>query len=206
MLNPKALYFYMRRFFAPVLAAFVPEYESADSHSQPGLKSLGLIAVNETRNSITADFKAQLFDLSGKLIDQTSFPVSLAPFSTSAAFKLPGAFARPDDPQSVILFATISTEKAQLAQNTFLFVPDKYITWPQPKIDIQLLQVSDEFWKIVLYSEAPAKDVFVKPAQGFWPRDNFFDLLPHTELEITAKCAEDFVPDVSKIQLRTTAD
>ena len=130
--QPKALYYYTRRFYAPLLVTAVPHYVRTKHDLVPELQSLNLVAVNDTAQSVTASLAAQLLDTDGNVLDQTSLPTVVSPHSTSTPLKLPKNFVCPADPAASLLHITLAKDEKLLAENVFLYMPDKYINRPDP--------------------------------------------------------------------------
>jgi hypothetical protein len=137
-----------------------------------------------------------MIDLLGNRLDQVEFPVSVGPFSSTACLKLPKAFSQPDHPENCAMHVTLASDETTFARNLFLYLPDKYIDWPTPDVDISCQRTTEDRWKVTLRSEALAKDVLVRSADvGSRPdfSDNFFDLIPRVDHEVMI----DSAPNVS---------
>jgi beta-mannosidase len=187
----KALYYYARRFFAPLLITAVPHYDKRKHFSEPDLSSLSLAAVNDTPNPVTASIIAKLLNLEGNILDQTSLPAVISPHSVSTPLKLSRNFVSPPDPSGSLLHMALEKDGKLLAENIFLYAPDKYINWPDPQIQFKLHRKDENLWKLILSCRKPAKDVRIHLAAEAILSDNFFDMLPNREYELTVICDYD---------------
>jgi len=204
--RPKALYYYARRFFAPLLVTAVPQYTQQKLLTPAGLTSLNAIVINNTANPLTAALSCTLMDLLGNIIDQVRLPVSIGPFASSVSFKLPGEMTHPDSPNHCCLRLVVEKHGRKIAENLFFYAPDKYINWPVPRIDEQLAPINQRQWKLRLTSNVLAKDVQISTSPPAKLSDNFFDLMPKAAYEVTIDTEEtnsDSGALAPAIQLRT---
>ena len=158
--------------------------------------------INETNKPVTAVLHCRLIDLFGQLLDYAAFPVAIAPFGTSIALKLPREIAFPPHPDKSALHLLMTGNDKKIVENLFFYLPDKYIDWPSVKITKYLYQIADRKWKMKLQSNAVAKDVQISAADPVQFSDNFFDLVPPDELEVTIECQQQSTSIESQLQLR----
>jgi beta-mannosidase len=183
--RPKALYYYCRRFFAPLLLTAVPYYVKTKQFQPSELRELNLVAINDSGNSVAASLNARLLDIGGNVLDTACLPTAISPYAASTPLKLPRNFVCPSDPAASLLHIALVKDEKLLAENIFLYLPDKYINWPAPRIQYQLFRQDENLWKLRLACQAPAKDVQIIPALPAALSDNFFDMLPGRDYELT---------------------
>jgi beta-mannosidase len=189
--EPKALYYYARRFYSDLLVAAVPEAYTSRAGLPPRFQSIHVVAVNDRNQPLTATLNCRLIDLFGRVIDTVVFPVAVGPFSSSALLKLPKAFIFPADPDKSALHLTLDREGRKVAENLFLYLPDKYVDWPDAKIAVDISRAAERRWELRLKSDALAKDARVRfCGLGAHAQisDNFIDLIPQQEFVITVDC------------------
>ncbi len=186
--HPKALYYYAKRFFAKVLVTALLEPDTTKLNQYQPLKPSNAMVINDTDQPITATLKCALTDLHGNIIDDITFPLTAAPFSSSVTMKLPRIFTFPKNPEKTALHLLMEKEGMKIAENLLLYLPDKFIDSPDVTIEKHLTKVTDSLWKIKLKSNAIAKDVQIKTAPDVRCSDNFIDLLPGSESEINLNC------------------
>jgi hypothetical protein len=79
----------------------------------------------------------------------------------------------------------------KIAENLFFYLPDKYIDWPKVEISKRFSQITDKQWNLKLKSNAIARDVQISTSVAAQFSDNFIDLIPPDEFEITIDCEQD---------------
>ncbi len=200
--EPKALYYYAKRFFAKVLVTALLQSETTKLNQYQSLNPSNAIVINDTDQPITATLKCALTDLNGNIIDDITFPLTAAPFSTTVTMKLPRIFTHPKNPEKTALHLLMEKEGMKIAENLLLYLPDKFIDWPKITIEKHLTRINDNLWKIKLKSNAIAKDVQIKTAPYFRCSDNFIDLLPGGESEINLNCPLKNAQPQSLLQFR----
>lgn len=183
--NSKAIFFYAKRFFANRIIAAIPEWDTSKAHASAGLHSIAVAAINDTAQPLTAKMNCKLIDFFGRLLDQAVFPVMVAPFSVATPLKLPRALTLPDNPDRSCLQFILEKDETTIAQNLFFYLPDKYIDWPEAQITKHFSQITEHQWKLKLESSVLVKDMQVTAAAPAGFNDNFLDILPHAQREIT---------------------
>ena len=86
---------------------------------------------------------------------------------------------------------------------SIFYLPDKYIDWPEVEITRHLSQITGEKWKLKLKSNAVAKDVQISTTVPAQFSDNFIDLTPPDEFEITIDCEQQVASLESALQIRS---
>ena len=192
--QPKALYYYAKRFFSELLIVVVPELDKVKADLTLPLQALNVVVINDSNQPITAVLNCRLIDLFGSVLDQVAFPIAIGSFSTSALLKLPKAIVAPTHPGKSALHLVMEKDGRKIAENLFLYLPDKYIDWPRMEISQYLSQMSEKKWKLKLRSNAIAKDVRISTTVPAQFSDNFIDLTPLDESEITIDCEQQIPP------------
>ena len=188
--NPKALYYYATRFYAEQLVAVAAN-----------LKSLGVVVVNQSTNLVTGNVECTLRKLSGQVLDRMEVPVSLGPFTNSTVLKLPQNMSEPALPNQCVLYVSLQSNDNVIADNSFFYLPDKYIDFPEVQITKSINQIEQGKFRLKLSSNAITKDVQIIPPVEAQLSDNFFDLTPNAEREITITCKDDDTLNADDIQL-----
>ena len=169
--QPKALYCYARRFFAPVLVTLLPEDKTG---------TLKAFVVNDTASPVTGMLSCRMIAANGEILDSTQIPLRCSPFSKAAAMNLPRSLSNPDDPTRAFLAVCIKTNDKTIAENTHFFCPDKQFQWAVADIDLQVsLNDPKNGWEVTLTSQVPIRDLQITPPQPADISDNFLMLLPN---------------------------
>lgn len=184
--NPKAVCFYASRFMNPLLVTLLqdPVQIHPDAENPDPLQA---VVLNDRAATLTATLHVRLMDLEGILLDQIRIPISLSPFKRSTPFPLPRNMTRPRNPGQVFLYLTLRNEEHTLAENTFFYLPDKWINWPGLSIDCLIEPQDLNIWNLSLTSRGLARDLSINPPLPANLSDNFFDLLPNQTREITIR-------------------
>jgi beta-mannosidase len=183
--KPKALYYYAKRFFSPVLITVTPPPCKAGTAASA--QKFSAVVINDSAQPVTGILNCQLIDLYGCALDQITIPISLWPFSTSCPIELPRTMTCPAHPERSMLHLLLIKNGEKVAENLFLFVPDKYIEWPEIQIIQKLIQDGNSRYRLSLRTNAIAKDVQIVTNAAARFTDNFIDLLPHRDYEIKLK-------------------
>jgi beta-mannosidase len=192
--EPKALYYYAKRFFSGLLVTVGYELEKARVNQQAVFNPTKIVLINDSNEQITATVRCRLVDLQGSILDQITFPVSVSPFAVAEMMKLPRAISAPSNPERCILHLLLEKDGEMKAENIFLYLPDKYISWPPAQIQKQLIKLDKGLWKLILKTDAFVKDlqVLFREDVGAPVRlsDNFLDIFPGCEKEIIIEAGQ----------------
>ena len=167
--NPKALYFYAKRFFAPVLITLT---------QTENVMSGKVTVINDSLDRITATLDCRLLDLAGKVLDQKHIPVALSPLSRSTLYPLPKSFFLPHLKKTSLLHMRLLTDDSIIAENIYFFCPNKYLEWPTGDIELEVLPKDGNLWQITLKSQTVIRDLQIIPPCTGLLSDNFITLLP----------------------------
>ncbi|MCK4886870.1 MAG: hypothetical protein KAS96_05740 [Planctomycetes bacterium] len=189
--KPKALYYYCKRIYSKTFVAVRSAFAEAISYQIPKLNDLSVIVKNENQNPITATLNCKLMDLKGSTIDSVTSPIILTPFSNSTPLQMPKEMVKPNNPENCCLHMTVESNGSVIAENTFFYMPDKYVNWPKANIEKQLSQTDDTTWQLQLKADVLVKDFCIQTDDDVSLSDNFIDLMPERQTTITIKCAAD---------------
>ncbi len=202
--HPKALYYYGRRFYAPVLVTALPRVEP-DLVSMPTLHPTAAVAVNDSPEPVTGTLNCTLLNLTGDEMDRISLPLSMQPFSTSSTVKLSRDFHAPADPTQCALHLLLENNGRTIAENLLLYAPDKHVPLPKPRIQTQVKRISQETWQVRLSSDVIVKDLHISTDRPASLSDNYLDIIPSRPRTLEIACEADQVNKPPKLQLTCTA-
>lgn len=184
----KALHYYAKRFYGPVLVAPIDDE-----------KTLKIYGVSDLNQPVDAELYVGIFTYGGKMIQEGKNNVRLEPRSSRVIMSKPlEELKRNLPPEEVYLYCELRRGAGKLSSNVFHFSELKKVDLPQPEIKTE---VAERDGRTVIRLEAArlAKDVYLS-VPGFKGRfdDNFFDMIPGRVYEVT------FITDqpVDKTQFR----
>jgi len=203
--RPKALMYYTKRFYADIMVTAVPYVvepfnpDFLSPHREPQqLKKI--VAINDSNARVEADLVCSLLDLNGGMVDQIVSEVEIPARSRFELGELPARFQRPEAAEGCVLAMELSAGGAVLADNTYLYVPDKHIDWPEPKIEKELVEEGGAT-VLRLSCDIFVKDLQISAGPEVRPSDNYFDMLPGREYSIALKTAGAAIePDQIKLR------
>jgi beta-mannosidase len=175
----KALQFYARRFYAPVLVS---------PHEENG--SVTVYVVSDRTTPLNAELNITLMDANGKEFRKSSQAITAAPLSSRSYFSA----AREEfmnaagaDPATSFLLAELVSEGKKISQNILYFVPAKNMELPAAHIEVSITGEANSY-RLTLNSAVLARDVYVSFGNlEATLSDNYVDLLPGKPLEIEIK-------------------
>jgi beta-mannosidase len=174
----KALQYYARRFYAPVL---VSPHEEGDH--------VRIYVVSDRVAATPATLQVRLLDFSGKVLYQQSAPVQVAPLTSQVYLDIPKAkLLKGQDLRKVVLSCALQADGAILSTNTHYFALPKELALPKTGLTATWQPANDSTYQVTLKSKTLAREVWLSLAQGdgFFG-DNYFDLLPGETKVLTFK-------------------
>jgi len=122
-------------------------------------------------------------------IDEFKRPVSVSPNDVTS-FSLPQSFVQPQNPADCFLYLLLENDKTLIAQNSFFYLPDKYINWPAAKIEVKSERRDNCEWLLKLKVSSVIKDLYIDLPFDAQLSDNFFDLLTDEPKSVTIHTKE----------------
>jgi beta-mannosidase len=191
----KALQYYARRFYAPILVS---------PHVEAG--SLKTFIVSDKTQATPATLRVRLMDFDGKVLLDESQGVEVAPLSGQVYLdwplkKLTDAGAAETSQIFVVAELTVGGEK--ISRNLVYLAPVKEVHLKPAALKIETMG-ADGNYKIRIASPVLARSVFLSFGNlDVNLSDNYFDLLPGETVEITAASAASL--EALKAQLKAVS-
>ncbi len=188
----KALQYYARRFYAPILVS---------PHVEEG--SLKVYIVSDRTTAQPATLRVRLMDFEGKVLLEDSQQVSVDPLASKAYLdwplvKLTEAGAA--DTSRVFVVAELSAGGTEISRNLTYLAPTKEVHLEPAKLAVETTGANGSY-KVRITSPVLARDVYVSFGDlDMQVSDNYFNLLPGETREIGAKGAAGL--DTAKSQMR----
>ena len=171
----KALHYYARRFYNPVLVAPIDDG-----------KNLKVYGISDLGRPVDGDFYCGVFTYDGDLVQDGEISVRLEPRSSAVLLeKSLDELKKDRAPEEVYLYCELRKAGETLSSNVFHFSPLKRVSLPEPEIRPEVFE-RDGRVIVRLGATRLAKTVYLSAA-GFEGRfsDNFFDLIPGRPHEVT---------------------
>ena len=177
----KALQYYARRFYAPVLVS---------PHVEEG--ALKVYIVSDKTNAEPATLRVRLMDFDGKTLLEETRAVNVAPLMSKVYLdwplkKLTDAGAA--DTSRVFVEAELTVGGTQLSRNLVYLAPVKEVHLKPVQLKVETIGAKGSY-KIRVSSPVLARDVYLSFGNlDVKLSDNYFDLLPGETAEITVTSA-----------------
>ena len=174
----KALQYYARRFYAPVLVS---------PHIENGV--MKVYAVSDLTVPQSAQLLVALMDFDGKVLLEDKREVTVAPLTSQVVLEWPLdkiSVADGGDPSRVFISAKLIRSNGEIARNLIYLAPTKDVRLKPAALDVQAREQNDRI-TIRISSPVLARDVYLSFGNlDVKLSDNYFDLLPGETVEITA--------------------
>jgi beta-mannosidase len=180
----KALYYYARRFYSPVLVTASAQYQQ--QLQSKTITAITASVVNHSVSPLTALLLCRVIDTNFKIIDEFKRPVSVGPGGVIKVL-LPGSFASPQNPENSFVHILLQNDDQVIAENSFFYLPDKYFDFPACDVEVKAERRDKLKWKLSLNSKKMIKDLYIDCAFDADLSDNYFDLLDDKPKSITIK-------------------
>ncbi|MGA9060731.1 MAG: glycoside hydrolase family 2 protein [Terracidiphilus sp.] len=173
----KALQYYARRFYAPILVS---------PHVEDG--ALKVYIVSDKTQAEQGTLRLRLMDFQGKVLLDKTQSVEIAPQSSNVAIAWPLdklTDVGVADAARVIAVVNLIVDGVEISRNLTYFVPVKNVQLPQAPLTAQFSGENGSF-KIRITSPVLARDVYLSFGDlDAKVSDNYFDLLPGESAMIT---------------------
>jgi beta-mannosidase len=193
--RPKALQYYARRFYAPLLIA--PTYGSG---------KLLVSVVSERQQPLDAKLHLRLMDFRGRLLRDALLPVHVDALAVTQLDAIDLGQIAGFDPASDLAVYELVEDGKIVARNTSYFASVKAQKLPEPKIEVAIEPAEKNRFIVHLQSDTVARAVQVLlPGTDAVFSDNFIDLLPgeSVDLSVTSQASLDELR--AKLQCKTIA-
>jgi beta-mannosidase len=188
----KALQYYARRFYAPILVS---------PHVEEG--ALKVYIVSDKTRAVPATLRVRLMEFDGKVLLEESHPVSVAPLTSKVYLDWPLkkiTDAGAQDTSRVFIVAEVTAGGQQLSRNLLYLAPTRQVHLKQAYLKIETTGANGSY-KIRITSPVLARSVYLSfGSLEVKLSDNYFDLLPGESVEIGAGASVSL--DALKAQLK----
>jgi beta-mannosidase len=174
----KALQYYARRFYAPVLVS---------PHVEDGV--VKVFIVSDRTAAQDAELRVRLMDFDGKVLLEENRAVNIAPLSSQVDFEWPLdkiSAAAGGDLTKVFVAADLGRADAQISRNLIYLAPVKQVHLKPAALNVEAAGQNGSY-TIHVTSPVLARDVYLSFGNlDVKLSDNYFDVLPGETVTITA--------------------
>jgi beta-mannosidase len=170
----KALQYYARRFYSPVLVS--PHEEGERVH---------IYVVNDRPEPTSAHLVVTLLDFDGRPLTRAERDLTLAPSRGDSYLSLPATeLLGGRDPRQVFMLAELSIGGRVVSSNAHFFRPFKELQLPAAHLSVRTVAAHDRL-RLTLTTDKLARAVYLSAegVEGFFA-DNYFDLIPGRPVEV----------------------
>lgn len=188
----KALQYYSRRFYSPVLLS--PYMEEKD---------LKFYVVSDLVTEMKGQLNVELRDLAGSKLFSMKKDVVVAPLQSRAYLAVPvSQFLTNRDPRSLMIYCELlSADGRLISSNEYFFEPAKSLMLPSAQLTVDVIKVQSGY-KLTLTSDKLAKAVYVSTKTDGFFSDNYFDVLPDKPVQIEFRTKANVRVDEFRKQLK----
>ena len=194
----KALQYYARRFYAPVLVS---------PHVEDGI--LKTYIVSDLVQPVSGQLHLRIIDFDGKVIKEATQPVRVPALSSQvhlqwAFSELAGA--NDADTAREVAVADLVVDGGTISRNLIYLVPTKQVHLPEAHISADLTQAPDGY-HLKLSSPMLARSVYINFGTASAElSDNYFDLLPGETVDVRVKSSDSLDSLKAKLHVISLAD
>jgi beta-mannosidase len=194
----KALQYYARRFYSPLLVS---------PHDEDG--QLKIYVVSDRAEPTPARLSVTLLDFDGRVLKAEGKDVNIAPLRADSYMSLPAAeLLGGRDPRAVFVLAELRVGGRVASSNTHFFRPFKELRLPAPRVGVTSSAAPGGF-KLTLTTDKLARAVQLSApgVEGSFG-DNFIDLIPGrpVELDFRADGRASLAEFRQRLKVRTLVD
>jgi beta-mannosidase len=192
----KALHYFARRFFAPVLPSPVVD---------KGVVSVW--GISDLRTDARARLTARLVDFTGRELGRREQAIVLAANASKPYLTFPEAeILKGADPARVVLATELAIEGGVTERNLLYFKKTKDLQLPKPELKLAVADAGSGALAVRVTAKQLARNVFLTggAVEGTFD-DNYFDVLPGETITVTFKPRAPTTPAALQAALTATS-
>ena len=193
----KALMYYTKRFYAPVLIS---------PHIDDG--KMNVYVVNDSPETKPAKMTLTLMELGGRILSSRQIDLTVEPLKGKSYFSQNlTEFIGGADTNNLVLLTELKVGGGAVSQNEYFFKPFKELRLSHPAIKTNI-SVMRNYFEITLSTDKLAKSVYLSGfPEGFFS-DNYFDLIPGKPVKVEFRTEEKLSADElrGRLKIRSLVD
>jgi beta-mannosidase len=163
----KALQYYSRRFYAPVLVT--PYFERGN---------LDFYVVSDRTKATKAILNVELLDLDGNKLTTLNKDINVLPVHSASYLTVTlSNFLANRNPNNLMIYCEVIEAGKVIASNQYFFEPYKTLTLPDASISFDVIQAANGY-KITVTTDKLARAVYLSTKTSGFFSDNYFNVLP----------------------------
>lgn len=187
----KALQYFSKRFYAPVLLSPIADTEN-----------LNFFVVSDLPQTMKGTINVEVRDFDGNKLASYSKEADLAPVTSRSYFNLPlKTLLENKDAKKVMVYCELVVDGKAISTNEYFFEPFKDLDLPTPQIKVDAVQTANGY-KLTVSSDKLAKAVYLSSKTDGFFSDNFFNVLPDKPVEIEFRTRTNIPVEAFKKQLK----
>jgi beta-mannosidase len=194
----KALQYYARRFYSPLLVS---------PHLEEG--ALKVYVVSDKTTPASARLRVRIMKMDGTVLSDNTQDIEVPALSSKVYLQKPlSEFVNREGTDAATIFGVsdLLVEGRQVSRNVAYFLPTKEIHLPEAQIVAELTGKSSTY-KLHLSSKALARSVYVSFGDAdFQLSDNYFDLIPGEGVDIGVTSSASLEELKAKLKVISLAD
>jgi beta-mannosidase len=187
----KALQYYAKRFYSPVL---ISPHVEADN--------LNFYVVSDLTQPTKGLINVEVRDLEGNKLTSFRRDVVAAPLHSESYYNLPiKDLLNGREANSLMVYCEFIVNGKVISSNEYFFQPFKDLLLPPAQVNSVVAKIPDGY-KVTLTTNKLAKSVYLSTNTNGFFSDNYFDLLPDKLLEVEFRTRVNVPLDEFRTQLR----
>jgi beta-mannosidase len=193
----KALQYYARRFYAPLLVSL---------HQENG--QLAVYVVSDKTQPVTGNLRVRLMTFDGTILHDQTMPVQIPALSSQIYVKVQPRQWLPagTDAAKVFVAADLTIGAQRVSRNLIYLQPTKQVHLPPAPVTAEIVSEGDGYRVHLTCSVLARSTCLSFGALDAAPSDNYFDLLPGEAADIGVKSAASLDNLRKNFTIRSLAD
>ena len=193
----KALQYFARRFYAPVL---ISPHVDGDN--------LNFFVVSDLPQPEKATMNVELRDLEGNKLATFNKELTVFPVMSRSYFSLPvKSLLENRDAKNLLVYCELVVKGKIVSTNEYFFEPFKNLSLPTAQVKVDAVSIPNGY-KLTVTSNKLAKAVYLSSKTAGFFSDNYFDVLPDkpVEIEFRTRVKNPVEEFRSQLQVRSLKD
>ncbi len=186
----KALHYYAKKAYQPVILAFIPDK-----------KEIIISICSDMNNKTGVKLNYAIKNFRGEIMEEYTIDSELDPEKSIIAARIDkDVLTKKYDPREIFLEARLLHKNKIIARELFFVDLPKNLNLPKPEIDVDIHKKGGK-WIVELKSDQLIRNVYLS-FEGYDTHfsDNYFDLLPGETIKVS--CSVDKNADLTKNELK----